>query len=128
MSPTIFDGTENTCIYYFIKQDGRDIVVQGEVYPMSIYDYAPILFLYYPNVNAYKAVIVKGLHYRYEVQLEQHNFLNGAFYFGGWENPPQTGNYPNVSSVTERTIDIPNKIYTSEVNNPFYFPLLESVK
>ena len=124
LTPTIFDGTENTCIYYFIKQDGRDIVVQGEVYPMSIYNYAPILFLYYPNVNAYKAVIIKGLHYHYEVQLEQHNFLNGAFYFGGWENPPQMGNYPNVSSVAERTIDIPNKIYTSEVNNPFYFPLL----
>lgn len=34
------------------------------------------------------------------------------------------GNMPSSSSNADRTIEIPNKIYTSEVNNPFVFPLL----
>ena len=82
-------------------------------------------FLFYPNINAYKAVIVThyGLPQYYEVPLEQHKFLNGAFYFAGWENPP-TGlsDYPTASPREQRIIDLPNKIYTSEINNPFHFP------
>ena len=52
-------------------------------------------------------------------------FLNGAFYFNGWDNPAQTV-YEDiaVSTTEQRTIDLPNKIYTSEVNNPFQFPVL----
>lgn len=64
----------------------------------------------------------------YEVLLEPHPTLNGAYYFGGWEglNVSENEKYSsfNVSTLDERTIDVPNKIYTSEVNNPFYFPVL----
>lgn len=80
MSPTYFDGTMPVSVYFYIKQDGRDIVVNGESYQASILD-PPLLFLFYPNINAYKAVIVThyGLPQYYEVPLEQHKFLNGAF-------------------------------------------------
>ena len=124
-SDEIFDTTKNYYVFFFIKQDGRDIIVGGESYAMSLY-YTPLLFLYYPNINAYKAVIVMYNYFNtcYEVPLEQHSFLNGAFYFAGWDNPPEKGSVPTVSSQADRTIDVPNKIYTSEVNNPFYFPLL----
>lgn len=126
MSPTYFDGTMPVSVYFYIKQDGRDIVVNGESYQASILD-PPLLFLFYPNINAYKAVIVThyGLPQYYEVPLEQHKFLNGAFYFAGWENPP-TGlsDYPTASPREQRIIDLPNKIYTSEINNPFHFPVL----
>ena len=124
-SPTIMDDTYYVSVYYYIKQDGRDIVVQGESFPVA-YN-APFLFLYYPNVNAYKAVIYGGAYstIHYEVPLEAHGFLNGAFYFGGWENPKNSNSsYPSPSSDAQRTIDVPNKIYTSEVNNPFHFPVL----
>ncbi len=61
----------------------------------------------------------------YEVTLEQHKFLNGSFYFAGWENPKEgSSSYPTTSPLAERIIDLPNKIYTSEVNNPFHFPVL----
>lgn len=125
MPSDCFDNTAGVGVYFFIKQDGKDIVVQGESCAMSSYE-APFIFLYYPNVNAYKAVIVSwyGFPSCYEVQLEQHGFLNGAFYFAGWENPSMNGNMPSASSNADRTIEIPNKIYTSEVNNPFVFPLL----
>lgn len=123
-SPTIMDDKVSFTVYFFIKQDGRDIVVQGESYQLSIYN--PILFLFYPNINAYKAVVVYWNYFPtcYEIALEQHNFLNGAFYFGGWENPSTSGSVPSESPKASRIIDIPNKIYTSEVNNPFYFPVL----
>ena len=123
--PTYLDNKASVGVYFFIKQDGKDIIVQGESCQMASLD-APFIFLYYPNVNAYKAVIVSwyGFPSCYEVQLEQHGFLNGAFYFAGWDNPGMSGSMPSASSNADRTIDIPNKIYTSEVNNPFVFPVL----
>lgn len=121
--PTATDGTQPYTVYFYIKQDGRDIVVQGTSFSLSQH-HPSLLFLYYPNVNAYKAVVMASTYQRYELKLEQHDFLNGAFYFGGWEEPPQTGETPLVSSEAQRTVSVPNKVYTSEVNNPFNFPVL----
>lgn len=112
-------------VYFYIKQDGRDIIVKGESFPLAQKSY--FLFLFYPNIKAYKAVIDGGVssNIRFEVPLEAHGFLNGAFYFGGWENPTQRiSKDPRESSNEERTVSIPNKIYTSQVNNPFHFPVL----
>ncbi len=123
--PTSVDFKAAYTVYVYIKQDGKDIVVRGDSYALGYYD-APMLFVFYPNVNAYKAVIIRTSNgsEAFEVQLEQHGFLNGSFYFGGWNNPRQKGSVPSASSDADRTVDVSNKIYTSEVNNPFYFPLL----
>ncbi len=120
---TILDYKSSYMVYVFIKQDGKDIVVACESYAFSAY-WHPTLFIYYPNINAYKAVICDMYTFAkyYEVPLTAHGFLNGAFYFGGWDNPTKEGSQPTLSSIQERTISVPNKIYTSEVNNPFYFP------
>ena len=127
--PTGWDDFRYTAlVYYYIKQDGKDIVVYGG---SSQFGYeTPFLFLYYPNPNAYKAVLVLYNYFGsyYEVPLTKHDFLNGSFYFGGWssieEAVSSSSNAPTPSSQAERTIEIRNKIYTSEVNNPFVFPLL----
>lgn len=123
-SSTILDKTINISVYVFIKQDGKDIIVHGEA---GVFGYEnPVLFLYYPNGNAYKAIVTAWDYFGtfYEVPLERHAFLNGAFYYGGWNDlEKRTYNSPTTSSEKERTIEIPNKIYTSEVNNPFYFPV-----
>ena len=122
------DYCVSVLVYYFIKQDGRDIVVRGDVGSFGLN--TPYLWLFYPNTNAYKAVleINQYLSTYYEVPLEPHPTLNGAYYFGGWEgiNVSENEKYSSfgVSTLAERTIDVPNKIYTSEVNNPFYFPVL----
>lgn len=124
--PAIYNTNEPYSVYIYIKQDGRDIVVECDSFKFSFYR-MPMLFIYYPNINAYKAVIVRwyGMPYVKEVQLEQHAFLNGAFFFGGWDIPTlEQGDVPDTSSYNERTVNLPNKIYTSEVNNPFYFPTL----
>lgn len=126
-SPTINDRKASYAVFVFIRQNGRVIIVKSEPCALALTD-APLLFIYYPNVNAYKAIVVRtdytNIAY-FEVTLEQHAFLNGAFYFGGWYNPNRSYHDSIVESGMEtRTVDILNKIYTSEVNNPFYFPLL----
>lgn len=126
--PTIMDIKVSVSVYYFIKQDGREIVVRSEYSSFGLN--TPYLWLFYPNTNAYKAVleINQYLSTFYEVPLEPHPTLNGAYYFDGWEGIAVTDNQinskPTESTSDGRTIDVPNKIYTSEVNNPFYFPVL----
>lgn len=122
--PTIIDGKAAYYVYFVIKQDGKDIVVRGDSYSFAR-DHMPTLFLYYPNINAYKAYVVKYDTFTtvYEVQLQAHGFLNGSFFFGGWEDMESTSYYTPVESpMADRTVEIPNKIYTSQVNNPFFFP------
>lgn len=121
--PTFMDDKRSFGVFFFIKQDGRDIVVQGGSFQMG-YD-TPFLFLYYPNVNAYKAVLVEWNYFSnvYEVTMEAHTALNGAFYFSGWDNPTKNGSVPAASSADDMMIDVPNKIYTSAVNDPYFFPL-----
>lgn len=121
--PTVLDGKATYYVYFVIKQDGKDVIVKGDAYSFAR-AYMPTLFLYYPNINAYKAYIVKYDVFPtvYEVPLQSHDFLNGSFFFGGWDDLEEKGSQPNVSSLAERTVEIPNKIYTSQVNNPFFFP------
>lgn len=88
-------------------------------------------FFYYPNTNAKQMIIcnavekdgVKEMIPVYKISLKPHEHLNGAFarldfqssrpYFDGIEKPEVT------NSLVE---DGKNKIYSSEVNNPFLFP------
>ena len=121
--PTILDRKVSISVSIYIKQGGKDIIVKGATFVFGIN--APTLFIYYPNINAYKAMVSSwdNVFSSYEVTLEPHGFLNGAFYFGGWDNLKKQGSIPQESSDDERTIDIPNKIYTSEINNPFFFPI-----
>lgn len=118
------DKTNEIDVYFFIKQDGKDIVVKGATGTFGLN--TKTLFIFYPNINAYKAQIVSKEFQGFicDVKLEPHNFLNGAFYFDEWKNPRINGmKTPAISSDEARTVSIPNKIYTSEVNNPFYFPV-----
>lgn len=126
IGPTGMDMTYGVMVAVYIKQDGKDIIVYGSA---GICGYeAPLLFFYYPNVNAYKAVIIRNNYLdspHLVIPLEPHGFLNGAFYFGGWEEPAGISQArPSQSSIADRTIDVFNKVYTSEVNNPYVFPVL----
>lgn len=125
--PTTIDRTVGVLVAVYIKQDGKDIIVYGT--SGSCGHGAPLLFFYYPNVNAYKAVIIRtdyfDMAHLVVLPLEPHGFLNGSFYFGGWDEPAGVSQgRPPQSSIADRTIEVFNKVYTSEVNNPYIFPLL----
>ena len=114
-----------TIFIYVHAVDGEEIIVSQpageEVYYFTDY-------LFYPDPNAYKAVIVYGSQIRQaaEIQLTEHKSLNGAYWFSGFKAGPV---YESISPAdvpvasANREIVEKNKIYTSEAGNPFYFPL-----
>lgn len=80
-------------------------------------------YIFYPDANAFKMEIRISDTLRYTLPLTPHDFLNGAYYFGGIladRTPPD--NSEETDSNTVSSVSMPSKIYTSEVNNPFIFP------
>ena len=91
-------------------------------------------YIYCPYPRCSTAVIViysgSGVSYA-EVKMKPHNFLSGSVFFRSLFYQHETRIVePSVidelfplSTPEELTYNVPNKIYTSEVNNPFHFPL-----
>lgn len=125
-------GTADVRYFFRVRQDGKEFTLGAPVSKMS--RYAIPMYVYYPNTNAYEFVFEKiadddGSTIRYTYRLDKSDFLNGSYYFNGfdltehWSHVP--GTVPARPTISADTIvSIPNKVYTSEVNNPFYFPLL----
>lgn len=127
-----FDAKETVTVVFHIRQDNKIIKVSGGSYDFS--PWTPITYLFYPNVNAFKAVIARvsdfgGEIYKYyEVPLEPHPMLNGAYYYKGWDDIETKSGDEFFSDFNyglnkNLTVELPNKIYTSEINNPFHFPV-----
>ena len=134
-----FKAIAATRAWVHINRNGKEFVLPCPIGEMSEFDNT--YFLYYPNTDAYKITVdtiykggFGGWRRRYEFPLEKHNFLNGAFFFSDFEtmdkyiinkNPLQEDTFLRIEELTSKdeVIDLPNKIYTSEVNNPFFFPL-----
>ena len=104
-----------------------EMVLGGSTTHMSKHSWG--CYVFYPNPNAYKMVICNNNSPCYAIDLKAHEFLNGAFAVLDYELVREK-NFTSLPSIypTEYDnsfpIEIANKIYTSEVNNPFYFPLL----
>ena len=84
-------------------------------------------YLYYPDTSATEMLVVAESVGANKLKLEPHVGLNGSVYFAGLdipyaeENVWGTASTPSVDS--KPIVTIKNKIYTSEVNNPFHFPV-----
>ena len=131
-----FKAIAATRAWVHINRNGKEFVLPCPIGEMSAFDNT--YFLYYPNTDAYKITVdtrgYGGWEKRYEFPLEKHNFLNGAFFFSNFDtmdkyiinkNPLQEDTFLRIEELTsqDEIIELPNKIYTSEVNNPFFFPL-----
>ena len=87
-------------------------------------------YFFYPDSNAYKMRIIslgtatqKHAKTVFEIKLEAHTQLNGAVAVLDYEQyRTSDGTTTNTADATF-AVDVPNKVYTSQVNNPFYFPL-----
>lgn len=115
-----------TRAWVHINRNGKEFVLPCPMGEMSEFDNT--YFLYYPNTDAYKITVdtmgYGGWGKRYEFPLEKHNFLNGAFFFSDFETMDKyVVKRREELTSTDEVIELPNKIYTSEVNNPFFFPL-----
>ena len=83
-------------------------------------------WVYYPNPNAFRMIIERedssGTKQWADLNLAEHTGLNGAYYYTrGYIDFSST--QPSLPAGTSDLILEPDKIYTSEVGNPFYFPL-----
>ncbi len=84
-----------------------------------------IYFLYYPDTNAKQMIVqVMGKSWSYTYPLTAHTTLNGSFFARSLSiySKPSWSVVPILSSFGDVKISLPNKIYSSEVNNPFHFP------
>lgn len=108
---------------YIHSNSGESVVVSDYAAPtIKTKDLFPD-YIFYPNRNAYKAVILwRGE--KYEVQLTEHPTLEGAYWCAPlWGNEEEMDFYaaedfPKAVGGTEREL---GKIYTSATDNPLYF-------
>ncbi len=117
--------TKQTQIFVHIREDGGEYVVNNFNLEEHL-DWTGSTtqswgcYLYYPNSNAYKMVIKNGRG-SYTATLTAHDFLNGAYAvlpFNASRATDSDTSYINGTSV----VQVSNKVYESEANNPFYFP------
>ena len=130
-------------IYMRFVQDSKRVVSRSPRSTNVLCSDTPFIYFYYPSIHAEEAVIYKErpnyssgdiICNAITLPLKKHVNLNGAVYFEGWD-PSQSqtgwvsiipsGTIPTVS--TDNTIPLPNKLYTSEVNNPFLFPYINTI-
>ena len=108
-------------IYVYLNSgDGINRVVKAASLTGELSDIGQ--FLYYPDTDAYRMVVARrdGAEV-YSFQLSPHPFLNGSFNLWWTEIPAPTQGL--VPADYNAPISLPNKLYTSEVDNPYYFPL-----
>lgn len=123
-------------IFVYIKNDNGTVIVEDETFypnPLMVscrVNMTSIFFVpwfYHPNPNAFKVVFVGSVNnvWKYlTLDLRKHDFLNGSYYFDNF-NPQSLTESPTLDIQTSgnNIISLPNKLYTSEVNNPFFFPV-----
>lgn len=118
-------GDKEISIYVTVKQDGKSIVMQSPV-TQILSKTTPFVYFFYPNSNAEKAVLVvrdTAITPESEsvstINFERHSTLNGVVFFAGWNPALPSDSIPSISD--NRMVSLPNKLYSSEINNPFIF-------
>lgn len=80
-------------------------------------------YKFYPDSRATMMdFVINGAIYHVSARLRPHNALNAAYGFTQDGFTEAYRNYGPVNSPNFTPVPLPNKIYTSEVNNPFVFP------
>lgn len=82
---------------------------------------------FYPDPRAEKMVIFttdkKKIEYIYSFTLKECEELNGAMHMGDFQDNPSDYIISSFTYSVDDTVELPNKIYTSEADNAFYFPV-----
>ncbi|MBR5835202.1 MAG: hypothetical protein IKY66_03465 [Bacteroidales bacterium] len=108
-----------------VEESGKHLCFVGD--SGTIGALTPIYYLYYPSAGAKKVLFQRtyaGSVYEREVEFTPHALLNGSFYYkGGSGMSPALVTTATTKTGKDEIIEYPNKLYTSDVNNPFYFPV-----
>lgn len=117
--------------YFTIDCDGEELTIKGRSSTLGASNNNP-LWLCVPNPKVKKVWFEKEVK-KVDGNVEKlcpeyfavktHETLNATFACnGGLEHLKKDGDAVALHPDQNATISIPNKIYTSAVNNPFYFP------
>lgn len=116
-------------ILVWIKTNEGDRIVSNRFSTEDIID----KYFFYPDPRAYKAQIyIAGSewpavldYFVREIELKEHPFLNGAYYFGGLPDGTESMDTEGTMSTPPADVKTPenlyNQVFNSEVNNPFVF-------
>lgn len=115
-------------IHAFMSLNGEQLKVTGN--KSDLYNTPSWIFM--PSANTTKVIIQRtknGVSQYAELPMKEHPLLNGSYYISDayyFENSDikYSDIRPSIldSNYPDYTVE-PNKIYTSEVGNPFVFPL-----
>lgn len=82
---------------------------------------------FYPDPRAEKMVIFttdkKKTEIIYSFTLKECEELNGAMHMGDFQDNPNSYIISSFPYTIDDTVELPNKIYTSEADNAYYFPV-----
>ncbi len=124
--------TYDVSVYAYLQEFGKTVKVSSVA--SQIYDMPA--WLYFPSSKANKIIFERydseTQQYSYAtISLKQHQSLNGSYYIN--EKDDSYFEKEQIEFTSERPaildeeyddfVSEPNKIYTSEVDNPFVFPL-----
>lgn len=119
----IEDTSSNYCDNINIQIGRNDDVTEIKTSSSYSYDMREVgLYTYYPDSNG-SFVIVGNVRVKNvgDYDFENHKGLNGVLSFQGLDRRNGTENASFIDAKGDFTEVEPNKIYTSDVNNPFVF-------
>lgn len=128
-------SSKEAFFYVFLKgDDGEDLIFDLGRHIA----FQEITLLFFPDPRAYKLIILNKRRlkngeqgaWKCERKMKKHDFLSAAYVDHiqqeQWEQISEDtfmdlwGQF--ASAHAHRTFPLPNKVYTSEINNPFSFP------
>ena len=127
-NPSDYPQAQNFTIKVYSRINGVRTLA---ICDTSLYSEAGIFFspqnnfpryIYYPDASAYKMELYISSSLNFIIPLTPHNFLNGAYYYSANFNPdPSPTNIAPEADDAALSVALANKVYYSEVNNPFNF-------
>lgn len=117
----------------YIKRDGRIVVLSEELdrqYSKISVGASPtsiIQFAYHPDPNAFKMELylddTSGRPCMLTLPMKPHDTLMGSYYYDDMRaQTTEVAPSDDQQVSNDLTIALPNKIYVSEIENPYYFP------
>lgn len=126
MAQTITGGEQNqmpTGIKVYTRINGKKCVTEYSAKDSDIafpIGAARPRYLYHPDPNAYM-MEVKTSASTFRFAMKPHPFLSGSYFWGGLDHSSSYG--ASADDVTNNIGEDYTKIYISQVNNPFLFPV-----
>ena len=119
---TSYSNEKATEYKVVIDEGDKEVIVASPSANVMFNADGRIDWFFYPNPNAKAAYFKLGNDVQ-GVNLKRHSFLNGSYYLGIGETVTTGETMPDTTTGDAAKINMGNKLYTSEVNNPFFFPL-----